>query len=56
MRIAMLDVQNCPLELKQTTFNDDNITIFVEREKNRGCTSIFHSSWDIPFSRVCGEI
>ena len=33
MRIAMLDVQNCPLELQQTTFNDDNITIFVERER-----------------------
>ena len=55
MRVAMLDVQNCPLELQQKTFND-SITICVVREKNRGSTSIFHSSWDIPYSRVCEEI
>ena len=55
MRVAMLDVQNCPLELKQKIFND-NITTCVARENNRGCTSIFYSSLDIPYSRVCGKI
>ena len=55
MRVAMLDVQNCPLELQQKIFND-NITTCVARENNRGCTSIFYSSLDIPYSRVCGKI
>ena len=55
MRVAMLDVQNCPLELKQAIFHD-NITTCVVRENNRGCTSIFYSSLDIPYSRVCGKI
>ena len=55
MRVAMLDVQNCPLELKQEIFND-NITTCVVRENDRGCTSIFYSSLDIPYARVCGRI
>ena len=55
MRVAMLDVQNCPLELQQKTFND-NITTCVVREDDPGCTSIFYSSLDIPYSRVCGRI
>ena len=55
MRVAMLDVQNCPLELKQMIFNS-NITTCVVRENNRGCTSIFYGSLDIPYSRVCGKI
>ena len=55
MRVAMLDVQNCPLELKQKTFND-NITTCVVRENDQGCTSIFYSSLDIPYSRVSGRI
>ena len=55
MRVAMLDVQNCPLELKQKTFNGNRTTCVV-REKAGGCTSIFYSSLDIPYSRVCGQI
>ena len=55
MRVAVLDVQNCPLELKQKTFND-SITTCVVREEDQGCTSIFYSSLDIPYSRVCGRI
>ena len=55
MRVAMLDVQNCPLELKQKTFND-NITTCVVRENVQGCTSIFYSSLGIPYSKVCGRI
>ena len=55
MKVAMLDVQNCPLEMKQKTFNR-NITTCVVRENDRGCTSIFYSSLDIPYSRVCGRI
>ena len=55
MRVAMLDVQNCPLELKQKTFND-NITTCVVRENKQGCTSIFYSSLGIPYSKVCGRI
>ena len=55
MRVAMLDVQNCPLELKQKIFNG-NITSCVVRENDGGCTSIFYSSLDIPYSRVCGRI
>ena len=54
MRVAMLDVQNCPLELRQE-FNG-NITTCVVRENNPGCTSIFYSSRDITYSRVCGRI
>ena len=55
MRVAMLDVQKCPLELKQEIFNGD-ITTCVVRENDGGCTSIFHSSLDIPYSRICGRI
>ena len=55
MRVAMLDVHNCPLELQQKTFND-NITTCVVREDDQGCTSIFYSSQDIPYSKVCGRI
>ena len=55
MRVTMLDVHNCPLELQQKTFND-NITTCVVRKNNSGCTSIFYSSLDIPYSKVCGRI
>ena len=55
MRVAMLDVQNCPPELKQKIFNG-NITTYVVREDDRGCTSIFYSSLDIPYSKACGRI
>ena len=54
MRVALLDLQNCPLELKQKTFND-NITTCVVRENDRGCTSIFYSSLDIPFLESVDE-
>ena len=54
-RIAMLDIQNCPLELKQKTFSG-NITTCVVRENDLGCTSTFYSSQDIPYSKVSGEI
>ena len=50
MRVAMLDVQNCPLELKQEIFYG-NITTCVVRENNRGCTSIFYSSLDIQYKK-----
>ena len=55
MGVAMLVVQNCPLELKQKTFNG-SITTCVVRENDGGCISIFYSSLDIPYSRVCGII
>ena len=55
MRVAMLDVRNCPLELKPKTFND-SIKTCVVRENNPGCTSIFYSSLDIPYSKFCGRI
>ena len=55
MRVAMLDVQNCPFKMQQKIFND-NITTCVVRENDRGCTSIFYSSLDIPYSRICGQI
>ena len=55
MRVAMLDVQNCPFKMQQKIFND-NITTCVVRENDRGCTSIFYSSLEIPYSRICGQI
>ena len=55
MRVAMLDVQNCPFKMQQKIFND-NITTCVVREDDPGCTSIFYSSLDIPYSRICGRI
>ena len=51
MGVSMLDIQNCPLELRQKTFKG-NITTCVVREDDRGYTSIFYSSLDIPYSRV----
>ena len=55
MRVTMLDLQNCPRELKQEIFNS-NITTCVVRENGGGCTSILYNSRDIPYSRVCGRI
>ena len=55
MKVAMLDIQNCPPELKQKIFNG-NITTCMVREDDRGCTSIFYSSLDIPYSKACGRI
>ena len=64
MRVAKLDVQNCPLELEQKVFKNDTIRGFennsistcVVQDNNEGCTSVFYSSHDIPYSRVCGNI
>ena len=54
MRVAMLDVQNCPLELKQKIFHH-SITTCVVRKNDGGCTSIFYGTLDIPYSRICGK-
>ena len=51
----MLDVQNCPLELKQKIFHNST-TSCVVRENNGGCMSIFYSSLGIPYSIICGRI
>ena len=64
MRVAKLDVQNCPLELEQKVFTNDTIKEFenidistcVVQDNSEGCTSVFYSSHDIPYSRVCGNI
>ena len=64
MRVAKLDVQNCPLELEQKVFTNDiikefdniNISTCVVQDNSEGCTSVFYSSHDIPYSRVCGNI
>ena len=55
MRIEKLDVLNCPLKLQRKIFNS-NITTCVVRADDQGCTSIFYSSLDIPYFRVCGRI
>ena len=64
MRVAKLDVQNCPLELEQKVFTNDTIKVFeninistcVVQDNSEGCTSVFYSRRDIPYSRVCGNI
>ena len=54
-RVAILDVQNCLLELKQKIFHNSTRSCVV-RENNGGCTSIFYSSLGIPYSIICGRI
>jgi len=58
MRVAKLDVQNCPSELQQNIYNTSstNVTACIVRNKVSDCTSLFYSSQDIPYSRVCGKI
>ena len=39
MRVAKLDLQNCPLELRQKVFENDSVKASVVQDNNAGCTS-----------------
>ncbi len=58
MRVAELDMTNsshqCPSGLMER--NDSNIRTCVRDSESAGCSSIPISTYDIPYSKVCGRI
>ena len=54
MRVAQLDVDNCPTGLKSQSFN--GIKTCIRSEEMPGCTSVPYNSFDIQYSKVCGQI
>ena len=54
MRVAELDLDHCPTGLKSQAFN--GIKTCIRSEAASGCTSVLFSSFNIPYSKVCGQI
>ena len=54
MRVAELDLYNCPTGLKSKLFN--GIRTCIRNEVASGCTPILYSSFNILYSKICGQI
>ena len=54
MRVAELDLYDCPTGLRSELFN--GIRTCIRNEVASGCTPILYSSFNIPYSKVCGQI
>ena len=54
MRVTDLDLYNCPTGLKSKLFN--GIRTCIQNEVASGCTPILYSSFNIPYSKICGQI
>ena len=54
MRVAELDLDNCPTGLKSQLFNGTHAC--VVNEDAPGCTSVLYSSFSIQYSKICGKI
>ena len=54
MRVAELDLDHCPTGLMSQLFNGTKTCIRSEAES--GCTSVLFSSFNIPYSKVCGQV
>ena len=54
MRVAELDLYNCPTGLRSELFN--GIRTCIRNEVASGCTPILYSSFNVPYSKVCGQI
>ena len=54
MRVAELDVNNCPTGLIPRSFNGRKTCI--RSENAPGCTPVLYNLFNIPFSKVCGQI
>ena len=54
MRVAQLDVDNCPTGLISESFN--GIKTCIRSEETPGCTSVPYNPFNIQYSKVCGKI
>ena len=54
MRVAELDLYNCPTGLRSELFNRTRTCI--RNEVAPGCTPVLYSSFNVPYSKVCGQI
>ena len=54
MRVAELDLDHCPTGLMSQLFN--GIKTCIRSEAASGCTSVLFSSFNIPYSKVCGQV
>ena len=54
MRVAELDLYNCPAGLRLELFN--GIRTCIRNEVASGCTPILYRSINIPYSKICGQI
>ena len=54
MRVAQLDLDHCPTGLRSELF--DGIRTCIRNEVESGCTPILYSSFNVPYSKVCGQI
>ena len=54
MRVAELDLYNCPTGLRSKLFN--GMRTCIRNEVTSGCTPILYRSFNIPYSIVCGQI
>jgi len=54
MRLAELNVTNCPVGLKSKKYKD--IETCVAEEDDAGCTEWNYSNLNVPYSKVCGRI
>ena len=55
MRVAKLDLDNCPTGLKSQIVSGSERSCVAEDDEP-GCTPVLYSSFDISYSRVCGMI
>ena len=54
MRVAELDLDNCPTGLKSRSFNGKKACI--RSENAPGCTPVLYNLFNIPYFKVCGQI
>ena len=54
MRVTELDVNNCPTGLIPRSFNGRKT--YIRSENAPGCTPILYDLFNIPYSKVCGQI
>ena len=54
IRVAELDLDHCPTGLMSQLFNGTKTCI--RSEAASGCTSVLFSSFNIPYSKVCGQV
>ena len=56
MRVAKLDLNHCPHGLKSMSFDNNEIQTSVVNNDEAGCTSLDFSTFDIHYTKVCGQI
>ena len=55
MRVAQLDLDNCPTGLRTQLVSGSQRSCVTEQDK-ANCTPVLYSSFNVPYSKVCGKI